>query len=117
MLSDFRPQDKFSHCVRNFPPSLPTYLPTYLLPSLLPSLLPCLPACLPPSLPPSSLHVHSTSLSLPLTYQLLDEHAMLELLVGIAIRVKAEEVDELGIEQEGVAAVQRHLRRKGLWVV
>ena len=73
--------------------------------------------CLPPSLPPSSLHVHSTSLSLPLTYQLLDEHAMLELLVGIAIRVKAEEVDELGIEQEGVAAVQRHLRKKGLWVV
>ena len=51
----------------------------------------------------------------PLTYQLLDEHAMLELLVGIAIRVKAEEVDELGIEQEGVAAMQRHLERGCRW--
>ena len=95
----------------------PTLDPSPTRSTLYSPLLPCLPACLPPSLPPSSLHVHSTSLSLPLTYQLLDEHAMLELLVGIAIRVKAEEVDELGIEQEGVAAVQRHLRRKGLWVV
>ena len=37
---------------------------------------------------------------------------MLELLVGIAVRVEAEEVDELGIEQEGVAAVQRHLYKE-----
>jgi hypothetical protein len=44
-----------------------------------------------------------------LIYQLLDEHAMLELLVGVAVRIEAEEVDELGIEQEGVATVQRHL--------
>ena len=40
---------------------------------------------------------------------------MLELLVGIAVRVEAEEVDELGIEQEGVAAMQRHLERGCRW--